>query len=205
VESIADALLDRLAARVSALRLGHGLDPATEVGPLVNQGAVQKVERYMELARRDGRIVCEGDGVADERLAHGWFIAPTVVDGIDAHHPLAQEEIFGPLLTVIRVPDYDAAVAAVNASSYGLSSSIFTRDLALAFRALRDFRTGLVYVNSGTIGAETQLPFGGTRDTGNGHRDSGRVGLDNFTEWKTVYVDYSGRLQRAQIDNQPSS
>ena len=104
------------------------------------------------------------------------------------------------LLTVLRVPDYETAAEVVNGTRYGLSSSIFTRDLALCFRALRDFRTGLVYVNGGTIGAETQLPFGGVRDTGNGHRDSGRAGLDNFTEWKTTYIDYSGRLQRAQID-----
>ena len=202
VEAIADRLLDRLAERVSGLRLGHGLDPATELGPLVNEAARQKLGRYLEIARREGRIVYGGDDVSDGALAHGWFAQPTIVDGVDHRHVLAQEEIFGPLLTVIRVPDYAAAAEAVNATRYGLSSSIFTNDLTLAFRALREFRTGLVYVNGGTIGAETQLPFGGIRDTGNGHRDSGRIGLDNFTEWKTTYVDYSGRLQRAQIDNQ---
>ncbi|CAN5538811.1 aldehyde dehydrogenase family protein [soil metagenome] len=203
VEEVADTLLERLAERVAALRLGHGLDPATEVGPLVNEAAREKVAHYMGLARRDGRLVCGTEALTDETLAHGWFAAPAIVDGVGPDHALAQEEIFGPLLTVIRVPDYEAAARVVNDARYGLSSSIFTNDLKLAFRALREFRTGLVYVNGGTIGAETQLPFGGIRDTGNGHRDSGRIGLDNFTEWKTAYIDYSGRLQRAQIDNQP--
>jgi alpha-ketoglutaric semialdehyde dehydrogenase len=201
-DTVADKLLDMLAERVSTLRLGPGIDPSTEVGPLVSAAAVAKVERYMDLARHEGRIVVGGDSIASPELAHGHFVKPTIVDGVRADHPLAQEEIFGPLLSVIRVPDYETAAEVVNATAYGLSSGIFTRDLRLAFRALRDFSTGLVYVNSGTIGAETQLPFGGTKDTGNGHRDSGRAGLDNFTEWKTMYVDYSGRLQRAQIDNQ---
>jgi aldehyde dehydrogenase (NAD+) len=198
-----DPLMAALQRRIAALRIGPGLDPATDVGPLVNRAAVDKFGRYLELARGDGEIVCGGDGLArEERLEHGHFVAPALVAGVDLDHPLAQEEIFGPLLTVFRVPDYEAAAKAVNKSRYGLSSSIFTSDLRLAFRALRDFHTGLVYVNGGTIGAETQLPFGGVGDTGNGHRDSGRAGLDNFTEWKTVYIDYSGRLQRAQIDNQ---
>jgi aldehyde dehydrogenase (NAD+) len=116
---------------------------------------------------------------------------------------LGQEEIFGPLLSVIRVPDYDAAVTTLNQTRYGLSSSIFTRDANLAFRAMRDFETGIVYVNAGTIGAETHLPFGGVKGTGNGHREAGHAALDTFTEWKSIYVDYSGHLQRAQIDNQP--
>lgn len=204
VDAVADRLVERLAERTVALRLGHGLDPATEVGPLVNEAARRTTERYLELARRDARLVCGGETPSEGALARGWFVTPAIVDGVAVDHPLAQEEVFGPLLSVIRVPDYEAAVAAVNATRYGLSSSIFTNDLGLSWRALRDFRTGIVYVNGGTIGAETQLPFGGIRDTGNGHRDSGRVGLDNFTEWKTLYVDYSGRLQRAQIDNQPA-
>ncbi len=117
---------------------------------------------------------------------------------------LGQEEIFGPVLSVIRVPDYAAAVTVVNQVRYGLSSSIYTRDVNVAFRAMRDLSTGIVYVNAGTIGAETHLPFGGMRQTGNGHREAGHAALDTYTEWKSVYVDYSGRLQRAQIDNQPA-
>jgi len=203
-EPIADRLLARLSDRVSALRLGPGLDTRTQVGPLVNHAAVERVARYVEIGRADGRLVCGGDAPEGD-LANGHYVVPTIVDGLGADHVLAQDEVFGPLLTLIRVPDYPAAVEAVNATRYGLSSSIFTTDLHRAFRAMRDFRTGLVYVNGGTIGAETQLPFGGMKETGNGHRDAGRAGLDNFTEWKTLYVDYSGRLQRAQIDNQAPS
>ena len=117
---------------------------------------------------------------------------------------LGQEEVFGPVLSVIRVPDYEAAVMALNGVRYGLSSSIYTNDVNTAFRAMRDFETGLVYVNAGTIGAETHLPFGGMKATGNGHREAGHAALDTFTEWKAIYVDYSGRLQRAQIDDRPS-
>ena len=117
---------------------------------------------------------------------------------------LGQEEIFGPLLSVIRVPDYEAAVMAANQTRFGLSASIYTRDVNLAFRAMRDLETGIVYVNAGTTGAETHLPFGGWKGTGNGHREAGHAALDTFTEWKAIYVDYSGRLQRAQIDNQPA-
>jgi acyl-CoA reductase-like NAD-dependent aldehyde dehydrogenase len=115
---------------------------------------------------------------------------------------LGQEEIFGPLLSVIRVPDYQAAATALNQTRYGLSSSIYTRDVNAAFRAMRDFESGIVYVNAGTIGAETHLPFGGWKESGNGHREAGHAALDTFTEWKSIYVDFSGRLQRAQIDNQ---
>jgi len=115
---------------------------------------------------------------------------------------LGQEEVFGPLLSVIRVADYEEAAMVVNSTRYGLSSSIYTSDTNTAFRAMRDFATGIVYVNAGTIGAETHLPFGGIRSTGNGHREAGHAALDTFTEWKSIYIDYSGRLQRAQIDNQ---
>jgi len=115
---------------------------------------------------------------------------------------IAQEEIFGPVLSIIAVEDYAAAAIAVNQTRYGLSSSIFTRDVNIAFRAMRDFETGIVYVNAGTIGAETHLPFGGTKETGNGHREAGHAALDTYTEWKSIYIDFSGRLQRAQIDNQ---
>ena len=125
------------------------------------------------------------------------------MDGVEPMSRLGQEEVFGPLLSVIRVPDYATAASVVNEVPYGLSSSIFTSDTNTAFRAMRDFDTGIVYINAGTIGAETHLPFGGTKATGNGHREAGHAALDTYTEWKAVYVDYSGRLQRAQIDNQP--
>ncbi len=203
LEPTADALLARLVEKTATLSLGPGSDPATDVGPLINAAAVEKVERYAGLARDEARIVIGGSPVNDRPgLEHGHFFEPTIVDGVRPMDRLGQDEIFGPLLSIIRVPDYDAAVTALNQTRYGLSSSIYTRDTNTAFRAMRDFETGIVYVNAGTIGAETHLPFGGWKGTGNGHREAGHAALDTYTEWKSIYVDYSGRLQRAQIDNQ---
>ncbi|MGZ6329115.1 MAG: aldehyde dehydrogenase family protein [Candidatus Limnocylindrales bacterium] len=205
-ESVADDLVERVTARAQALRLGAGLDPATEVGPLINQGAVEKVTTYAVLpgARpHEGVLVTGGSAATGPGLEHGHFFQPTVVDHVMPMSRLGQEEIFGPLLSVIRVPDYEAAVMALNGTRYGLSASIYTQDVNLAFRAMHDLQAGLLYVNAGTIGAETHLPFGGVKGTGNGHREAGHAALDTFTEWKSIYVDYSGRLQRAQIDNQP--
>ncbi len=196
-------LLDRLAARTRSLQLGDGLEPTTDVGPLVNGAARDKVEGYLDVGRRDSELVIGGARPSDERLEHGFFLEPTIFTGVRPMDRLAQEEIFGPLLSVIPVDGYTEAVTALNQTRYGLSSSIFTRDANAAFRAMRDFETGIVYVNAGTIGAETHLPFGGIKDTGNGHREAGHAALDTYTEWKSIYVDYSGRLQKAQIDNQP--
>ncbi len=202
-ESVADALVARLEARASRLRLGSGLLDTTDVGPLINASAVEKVEGYVEVGREEGELVCGGARSTAGQLANGHFFEPTIFAGVRPMDRIAQEEIFGPVLSVIPVADYEAAVAAVNGTRYGLSSSIFTRDVNLAFRAMRDFETGIVYVNAGTIGAETHLPFGGVKETGNGHREAGHAALDTYTEWKSIYVDFSGRLQRAQIDNQP--
>ncbi len=204
-EAVADALVDRLAERAAALRLGPGLDPQTDVGPLINGPAVGKVGSYAGLAERDGQRLVTGGSVprGDARLGHGHYFTPTIVDHVQPMSRLGQEEVFGPLLSIIRVPDYDAAVTALNQTPYGLSAAIYTRDANVAFRAMHDMAAGLVYINAGTIGAETHLPFGGTKGTGNGHREAGHAALDTFTEWKSIYVDYSGRLQRAQIDNQP--
>ncbi|HEU0245081.1 MAG TPA: aldehyde dehydrogenase family protein, partial [Candidatus Limnocylindrales bacterium] len=135
-------------------------------------------------------------------LAHGHFYQPTIFTGVGPMARIAQEEIFGPVLSVIPVDGYDEAMTAANQVKFGLSASVFTRDVNTAFRAMRDFETGIVYINAGTTGAETHLPFGGWKDTGNGHREAGHVALDTFTEWKAIYVDFSGKLQRAQIDNQ---
>ncbi len=201
-EKVADALLERLESAAGALRLGPGLDPETDVGPLINAGALDKVERYVEIGRDEAHLVVGGrrpDGWPE--LDHGHFFPPTIFDRVEPMGRLGQEEIFGPMLSIIRVPGYEEAVTALNQTRYGLSSSIYTRDTNLAFRAMRDFETGIVYVNAGTIGAETHLPFGGTKGTGNGHREAGHAALDTFTEWKAIYVDYSGGLQRAQIDN----
>jgi aldehyde dehydrogenase (NAD+) len=173
------------------------------MGPLINGAAVERVERAVEVARTDGAVLlCGGERATGPGLEHGHFFRPTIFDRVDPMCRLGQDEIFGPVLAVIRVPDLDAAVVAANQVRYGLSSSIYTHDVNLAFRAVRELATGMVYVNAGTIGAETHLPFGGMRQTGNGHREAGHAALDTFSEWKAVYVDYSGRLQRAQIDTQ---
>ena len=201
---IADELVRRLVERAESLKLGSGLDETVDVGPLVNAKAVEKVAGYVEVGHGEGELVTGGARATDGDLANGHFFAPTIFSGVAPMSRIAQEEIFGPVLSVIPVDGYDAAVAAANGVRYGLSASIFTRDVNTAFRAMRDFDAGIVYVNAGTTGAETHLPFGGWKDTGNGHREAGHVALDTFTEWKSVYVDYSGRLQRAQIDNQPS-
>ncbi len=201
-EAVHDELAERVAARAQALRLGDGLDPATEVGPLINRGQVERVHEYVQIGLAEGaKLAAGGERAGDGPLAKGHFYRPTVFTGVGPRARIAVEEIFGPVLAVIRVRDFDEAVEINNASSYGLSSSIFTTDVHRAFRAMRDLDTGIVYVNHGTTGAETHLPFGGTRGTGNGHREAGHTMLDPFTEWKSIYVDFSGRIQRAQIDN----
>ena len=201
--SVVDQLLERLDSRARGLRLGSGLDDAVDVGPLINGAAVDKVASYVDIGRGEGELVLGGERATDGDLAHGHFFAPTIFAGVGPMDRIGQEEIFGPVLSVIPVADYGEAMTALNQTRYGLSSSIFTRDVNQAFRAMRDFETGIVYVNAGTTGAETHLPFGGWKETGNGHREAGHVALDTYTEWKSIYVDFSGRLQRAQIDNQP--
>ena len=200
-----EPLLAKLEARAKRLRLGSGLEATTDVGPLINAAAVEKVASYIEVGRSEGELVLGGAPATDSDLAHGNFFEPTIFSGVGAMDRIAQEEIFGPVLSVIPADGYQGAVMAVNQTRYGLSSSIFTRDVNTAFRAMRDFETGIVYVNAGTTGAETHLPFGGWKETGNGHREAGHAALDSFTEWKSIYVDFSGRLQRAQIDNQEST
>ncbi len=201
---IADELVARLESKAKVLRLGSGLDEAVEVGPLINGAALERVERYIDIGRAEGELVTGGARATDGDLAHGHFFAPTIFSGVEPMRRIAQEEIFGPVLSVIPVDGYEGAVMAANGVRYGLSASIFSRDVNTAFRAMRDLEAGIVYVNAGTTGAETHLPFGGWKETGNGHREAGHAALDTFTEWKSIYVDYSGRLQRAQIDNQPS-
>jgi aldehyde dehydrogenase (NAD+) len=201
---VVEPLLERLEARAKKLRLGSGLDETTDVGPLINPGAVEKVASYIDIGRGEGELVTGGGVATDGDLQHGNFFEPTIFSGVRPMDRIGQEEIFGPVLSVIPVADYNEAMLALNQTRYGLSSSIYTRDVNAAFRAMRDFETGIVYVNAGTTGAETHLPFGGWKETGNGHREAGHVALDTYTEWKSIYVDFSGRLQRAQIDNQPT-
>ena len=193
----------------SGLSAGPGRSASARARPGDRRGAVGQRRRgrqggvYIEVGRREGELVAGGARATGAGLEHGHFFEPTIFAGVKPMDRIAQEEIFGPVLSIVPVPDYPAAVTALNQTRYGLSSSIFTSDANTAFRAMRDFETGIVYVNAGTIGAETHLPFGGTKDTGNGHREAGHAALDTYTEWKSIYVDFSGRLQRAQIDNQP--
>ncbi|MBI5030433.1 MAG: aldehyde dehydrogenase family protein [Chloroflexi bacterium] len=201
-EAIKKELVDKLAARVSKLRLGDGLLATTEVGPVINNKAAQKIHEYTEIAKQEGAtVLIGGDYATDGELAKGSFYQPTIFDNVLPTMRVAQEEIFGPSLSVISCNSLEQAIEYNNHTNFGLSASLYTSDVNRAFEAMRDVTTGLLYINAGTIGSEVQLPFGGTRGTGNGHREGGGpVVLDTFCEWKTIYVDYSGRLQRAQID-----
>jgi acyl-CoA reductase-like NAD-dependent aldehyde dehydrogenase len=195
------SLQSQLVARAEKLRLGNGLDGDTEVGPVINKAALEKIHSYTEIGKQEGAKLLTGGEVATENgLDKGFFYRPTVFADVDPEMRIAQEEIFGPTTALIRATDIDEAIRIANGIEYGLSSSIFTRDINKAFRAIRDLNAGITYINAGTIGAEVHLPFGGTKQTGNGHREAGQAALDFYTEWKSVYVDYSGKLQRAQID-----
>jgi alpha-ketoglutaric semialdehyde dehydrogenase len=197
-----DALQSRLVAAAEQLRLGVGWKDDTDVGPVINKGALEKIHSYTEIGKGEGaKLLTGGEVASGNGLDKGFYYTPTVFGDVDPQMRIAQEEIFGPTTALIRVRDFDEAIRVSNGINYGLSSSIFTRDVNKAFRAMRDLQAGITYINAGTIGAEVHLPFGGTKDTGNGHREAGQAALDVFTEWKSIYVDYSGKLQRAQIDN----
>jgi len=193
--------LDRFAQRVRALKIGDGLDPGTEVGPLVNESQLQTVIKYVEIGKEENaKLVVGGHRPDSGKLANGWFYEPTIFADVDPAMRIAQEEIFGPVVALLAFDNLDEAIEIANGVRYGLSASIYTRDVNKAFRAMRDLNTGIVYVNAPTIGAEIQLPFGGTKSTGNGHREAGIATIEFYSEWKTLYIDYSDRLQRAQID-----
>jgi len=198
---IAPAFTDELVRRAQALRLGDGLDATTDIGPVVNMQALGKIGRYMEIGSDEGAaIACGGMRASGDGLDNGYFFQPTVFTNVRPAMRIAQDEIFGPVTDIIRCGDLEQAIAINNGVQYGLSSAIYTRDISKAFKAMERMTTGIVYINAGTIGAEVHLPFGGTRGTGNGHREAGQAALDSYSEWKTVYIDYSGRLQKAQID-----
>jgi aldehyde dehydrogenase (NAD+) len=200
-EKVYDALQRKLVQAVERLRLGPGWENDTDIGPVINKSALEKIDSYTKIGADEGaKLLTGGEVATDGDLGKGFFYRPTIFADVDAQMRIAQEEIFGPVTALIRVRDADEAIRISNGIKYGLSSSIFTRDVNTAFRAMRDLEAGITYVNAGTIGAEVHLPFGGTKDTGNGHREAGQAALDVFTEWKSIYVDYSGKLQRAQID-----
>ncbi|MDX1578917.1 MAG: aldehyde dehydrogenase family protein, partial [Gemmatimonadota bacterium] len=198
---IHDEVVDRLVAEAEALRLGDGLEPDVDVGPLIHEGAREKCERYLAIAREEGATVATGGERAEgEGLEEGWFYRPTVLTGVERTHRTALEEIFGPVLSVLSFDELDEAIAINNEVPYGLSSALYTRDVNASFRAIRELDNGITYINAPTIGAEAHLPFGGVKATGNGHREGGWEVYEFYTETKVAYVDYSGRLQRAQID-----
>jgi alpha-ketoglutaric semialdehyde dehydrogenase len=200
-EKVHDAFLREFAARAKALRVGDGLDPQTQMGPSVSETQLQTVMKYVEIGRAEGAtLVTGGHRLEKGPHARGWFHEPTIFGDVTPNMRIAREEIFGPVVSVMRCRSLDEAIAIGNDVAYGLSASIYTRNINSAFAAMRDMYTGIFYVNAPTIGAEVHLPFGGTKATGNGHREAGTAALDVFSEWKSIYVDFSGRLQRAQID-----
>ncbi|PKR85043.1 aldehyde dehydrogenase [Heyndrickxia camelliae] len=201
-EKVKEDLEEKLLERMRYLKIGDGLDEEVKVGPVINGNALQKIHEYVQIGRGEGAVLLAGGYILnDGELADGYYYAPSVFTDVEPSMRIAQEEIFGPVVSIIPVKSFEEAIEVNNSVTFGLSSSIFTRDINKVFTAQRDLDTGIVYVNAGTTGAEIHLPFGGTKGTGNGHRDSGVAALDVFTEWKSVYIDFSGKLQRAQIDN----
>ena len=200
-EQVHDRFVEQFVARASALRVGDGLDPQMQVGPSISETQLEKVMGYIEIGRQEGATVaCGGHRLTGVAHANGFFHEPTIFTGVTRSMRIAREEIFGPVVSVIKCASLDEAIAIGNDVVYGLSASIYTQDINRAFQAMRDLDTGIFYVNAPTIGAEVHLPFGGTKATGNGHREAGLAALDVFSEWKSIYVDFSGKLQRAQID-----
>ena len=201
-DGIHDALVERLVERAQALKLGDGRVAGTDVGPLVHEASREKVERYVEIGKAQGATLRTGGARATGgALDRGFFFHPTIFTGVTAGSRLEQEEIFGPVLSVIRVASVDEAFTVNNDVRYGLSSSVYTSNVNVAFRALQELDNGITYVNAPTIGAEAHLPFGGVKETGNGHREGGWEVYEFYSETKVGYIDYSGVLQRAQIDN----
>ena len=193
---------EKLVERVKGLRVGNGLSAKTDVGPVINQQAMDKILGYIDIGKNHDKatLACGGNRLTKGDYAKGYFIEPTVFTNVKPGMRIEQEEIFGPVTTVIPFSTLDEAIDIVNGVKYGLSSAIYTQDVNHAFYAMQELYTGICYVNSATIGAEVHLPFGGTKGTGNGHREAGTQVLDIFSEWKSLYVDYSGKLQKAQID-----
>src|SRR5438132_167500 len=195
--------VDKFVSKAKALKVGDGLDEKNEMGPQVNEQQVQTTTKYVDIGKKEGaKVLTGGNRLNKGALEKGWFFEPTIFGDGNSKMRIAQEEIFGPVATVIPVGSVDEAVEVANGTLYGLSSALYTCDVNKAFRAIRDIYAGITYINAPTIGAEVHLPFGGVKATGNGHREGGLGAVDFFSQWKAVYVDYSDRLQRAQIDKE---
>ena len=202
-DKVHDQFVQRFVARARALRVGDGSRPETQVGPSISAKQLDKVMGYVRIGRAEGAtLACGGRRLTDGAFARGHFHEPTIFTNVTPAMRIAREEIFGPVVSVLKCASLDEAIAIGNDVMYGLSASLYTQDVNRAFRAMREMDTGIFYVNAPTIGAEVHLPFGGTKATGNGHREAGTAALDVFSEWKSIYIDFSGKLQRAQIDNQ---
>jgi acyl-CoA reductase-like NAD-dependent aldehyde dehydrogenase len=201
-KEVLDEFTDKLVAQAKGLRVGNGLDESTQMGPCINEAQRNTVAEYVRIGKEEdgAKLLCGGEALSGPPYDKGTFYAPTVFSDCKSKMRICQEEIFGPVTAIIPVGSFDEAIETINDSKYGLSSSIYTRDVNRAFRAMRDIDTGITYINGPTIGAEVSLPFGGTKDTGNGHREASHTVLDTFTEWKSIYIDFSGKLQKAQID-----
>jgi alpha-ketoglutaric semialdehyde dehydrogenase len=201
-KSVYKEFVSRFVERARNLRIGNGLDPATQMGPIINQQQLQTVMNYVEIGEKEGAKLLSGGHRLDQgEYAKGWFHEATVFGDCQPSMRIAREEIFGPVVVVMAIDSLEQGIEVANGVPYGLSASVYTRNVNAAFSALRDLYTGIVYINAPTIGAETHLPFGGTKQTGNGHREAAIAAIDFFTEWKSIYIDYSDKLQRAQIDN----
>ncbi|HEX8618630.1 MAG TPA: aldehyde dehydrogenase family protein [Thermoanaerobaculia bacterium] len=202
-DKVYDQFVEKLAARAKTLRVGNGLESGVQMGPSISDSQLATVKKYVQIGKEEGaEVVSGGNALTDGAYAKGYFHEPTVFANVKDNMRIAQEEIFGPVTAVIRCNSLEEAISIGNGVKYGLSASIYTRDVNKAFVAMRDMVTGIFYVNAPTIGAEVHLPFGGVKETGNGHREAGVAGMDVFTEWKSIYIDYSGNLQRAQIDTE---
>ncbi|MEO0203098.1 MAG: aldehyde dehydrogenase family protein, partial [candidate division WOR-3 bacterium] len=200
-EKIYDEFMKKLRNRLEELVVGDPLDPKTNVGPIINPQAIEKIKKYVEIGLNEGAILTYGGNqLKDGYYSKGWWFEPTIFENVNKNMKIFQDEIFGPVLSVIKVSSFEEAIEVANSSRYGLSSSIYTNDINEAMRAIELIEAGITYVNAPTIGAESHLPFGGVKETGNGYREGGWTVFEIFTEWKTVYIDFSGKLQKAQID-----
>ena len=202
-KDVREELEKRLLDEMQKLTIGNGLDEHVKIGPVINKAALEKINHYVQIGKQEGATLLAGGRILNETpYDKGFYYEPTLFTNVKPDMIIAQEEIFGPVVSIIEVASLEKAIEVNNSVKFGLSSSIFSQNVNTIFRAQRDLDTGIVYVNAGTTGAEIHLPFGGTKGTGNGHRDSGVAALDVYTEWKSIYVDYSGKLQRAQIDTE---
>ena len=200
-KGIYSEFVHRYVERAKALKVGNGLDESVEMGPAINQAQLKTDLDYVEVGKSEGaKLLCGGERLEQGEYQYGWFMQPTVFGDVDPKMRIAQEEIFGPVVSIIPSDNLEHAIQIANDIEYGLSSALYTKDVNKAFAAMRDLHAGITYINAPTIGAEVHLPFGGVKATGNGHREGGLGAIDFYTEWKSIYVDYSDRLQKAQID-----